>query len=344
MDWNGAYTALVTPFAGGGLDAEAFVRNVQFQNENGIAGMVVCGTTGESPTLSIQEKRRLFELLAERGTGIRIAGTGGNNTAETASKTAAAQELGYEAALLVDCYYNGPSSMELRQEYYSAVAGRFPELQLIPYVIPGRSGCELAVEDLAILAGQHANITAVKEATGNLERMRRTRQLCGSGFAIFSGDDDKTLAMLADPAIRAAGVISVASNVVPKAVAQLCSLASTGDVEQARQLNEALSPLFSVITVKTVESVRVNGSALQVAQKFRNPLPYKVLMNGLGIPAGPCRQPLGRMSKAGVAQVRQAARITWERNPELLEPLQEFYGVDIAERIASDAHWSTHYG
>ena len=344
MDWRGAYTALVTPFSRDGIDEEGFLRSIEFQQENGITGLLACGTTGESPTLTNDEKHRLFEIQAEHGKGVRIAGTGGNNTLEVLSKTKLAQELGYEASLLVDCYYNGPSSLELRNEYYGVVAAQFPEMQMVSYVIPGRSGCELTVEDLAILNSQYANISAVKEATGNLDRMRRTRKMCGSKFSILSGDDDKTFEMMSDTRIASSGVISVASNVAPKAVSQLCSAASSGNIQEARRLNEALTPLFSVITVKTTEAMQVKGSSYQVPQKFRNPLPYKVLMNGLGMPSGTCRQPLGKMSKSGIEMVRQAARMTWENNPEILQPVADFYGVDVGKRISGDSNWVMHYG
>jgi 4-hydroxy-tetrahydrodipicolinate synthase len=338
-DWRGAFTALVTPFSGDRADWEGLERNLEFQEAGGVRGVVACGTTGESPTVHGDEKHRLFEVVADKCSGVRVAGTGGNDTAEVLEKTAVAEGMGFDACLLVDCYYNGPSSMELRIEYYGPVARAFPEMQVVPYVIPGRTGCELAVEDLAILAEGNPNVSAVKEATGNADRARKTRQLCGPAFSILSGDDDQTLAMMRDPATRASGVVSVASNVAPKAVQEMCAAANAGNWDEAQRIHAALSPLFSVITVKTVEEETLGGRQVQVPQKFRNPLPYKTLMNGLGVPAGQCRRPLGKMSRKGAELVRAAARKTWEENPWVLEPLAEFYGVDVGARIGNDANW-----
>jgi 4-hydroxy-tetrahydrodipicolinate synthase len=243
---------------------------------------------------------------------------------------------------MVDCYYNGPSSQELRDEYYGAVAAEFPDTTIVPYVIPGRSGTALGVEDLAILAAKFPNVNTVKEATGDLARMARTRELLGSAFSIMSGDDDITLKMMTDPAIRANGVISVASNVAPAGVCKMVALAAEGDLDGAKAAMEAIAPLLGAVTVK-VDNPRTlpNGQSVMVNDRYRNPVAIKTLMAGLGMPSGPGRRPLGKMTKAGVDVVRNAARQVWERNPEVLEPINSFYGVDVAKRLADDSIWNS---
>lgn len=345
MRFQGAWTALVTPMSpDGSVDWGGLSANVEFQLSQGVSGLLPVGTTGESPTLNWEEHNELVETVISRCSGRRpvLAGTGSNSTSEAISSTRHAVEAGAEAVLLVDCYYNGPSSQELRDQYHGAVAREFPDTVVVPYVIPGRTGTELTVEDIAVLADQCPNVTTVKEATGNVERMARTRALLGVEFSIMSGDDDITCKIMSDPAVRADGVISVASNIVPAGMARLAELAASGDLEGARGMHEALSPLLGIITVKVDNPRRLpSGETVVVTDRYRNPLAVKTLMTGLGMPAGPCRRPLGRMTSAGVDVVRAAANRVWQANPELLKPIGEFYDVDIAARLADDQIWNS---
>jgi 4-hydroxy-tetrahydrodipicolinate synthase len=246
-----------------------------------------------------------------------------------------AVEVGAEATLLMDCYYNGPSTLELRTEYYEVVAKEFPQTVITPYIIPARTGTQLEVEDLAILHRNYTNCRAVKEATGDLERMAKTRRLLGDAFDILSGDDDMTVAMMTRDDIKAQGVVSVISNICPSVVAEMTAALSRGDLTRGRELAEALDPLFKIVTVKTIEEYE----GFQVPCKFRNPSAIKTLMRGLGLPAGPCRPPLGRMTPKATAIVRAAIRTIYEKNRELLTPLEDFYHIDFEERIARDEHW-----
>ncbi|MHB0997716.1 MAG: 4-hydroxy-tetrahydrodipicolinate synthase [Armatimonadota bacterium] len=343
MNFEGAWTALVSPMnSDGAIDWEGLEKNIHFQIEQGITGLVPAGTTGESPTLAWDEHNNMIERTLKYAGGRCpiIAGTGSNSTQEAVESTEHAAEHGAKAALLVDCYYNGPSSLELRNEYYGVLAELFPDISFVPYVIPGRSGTALAVEDLAILAAEYPNIHSVKEATGDLDRMAYTRRLTGSSFEIISGDDDLTYKMMTMDTIQAQGVISVMTNVVPAAVSQMVKHIRTGDLVTASALKEALSPLFGIVTVK-VKSERLlpNGDKAVVEDRFRNPLAVKTLMQGLGMPCGPARQPLGKMTGAGVNVVRDAARKVWNENPEILEPINRFYGVDVEARIADNRIW-----
>ena len=344
MNFQGAWTALITPMTSDGdVDWGGLEKNLQFQVEQGITGLVPTGTTGESPTLAWDEHNKIIYRALEMAAGKCevIAGTGSNSTQEAVESTEHAAEHGAKAALLVDCYYNGPSSLELRHEYYGVLAELFPEVAFVPYVIPGRSGTALTVEDLAILASEFPNIHCVKEATGDLERMAKTRGMCGPDFQIMSGDDDITFKMMTAPEIKASGVISVMSNVAPAAVERMVRSILAGDVASAEAIRDALSPLFGIVTVKA-DSVRIlpDGSEAVVQDRFRNPVGIKTLMNALGMPSGPGRQPLGRMTPEGVGIVRNAARAVWEKNPEILSPIGDFYHVDIAARLAQDDIWS----
>ncbi len=242
---------------------------------------------------------------------------------------------------MVDCYYNGPSSQELRDEYYAVVADEFPDTTIVPYVIPGRTGTALTVEDMAILASKFPNINAVKESTGDFARLARTRKLLRPDFSIMSGDDDITCRMMTDPEIRADGVISVTANIAPAAVKKMVDAAASGDTRTAKAIGEILAPLFAVVTVKVDnERTLASGERVMVNDRYRNPLPVKTLMAGLGMPAGPCRRPLGAMSKRGVDEVRWAAHTVWHSCPEVFEPIARFYQVDIGARIEDDDIWN----
>jgi len=327
----GCYTALITPFADGRIDYPGLEKLVEFQIANGVAGLLSVGTTGESPTLTWQEHIRAIEFTAGviNQRCLCIAGTGSNNTRETLEGTGHAVEAGVDAALLVDPYYNGPSSLEIRREYIEPVAAAFTEIDIIPYVIPGRTGAQLLPEDLALAYRQYRNVGTVKEATGNLDNMKRTRACCGPDYTILSGDDGLTLAMMTDPQIQAAGVISVASNVAPGPISEMVALLLQGEHDAAAKWAEKLAPLFDLITVTTTEQTPYGP----VSCRARNPLAFKTLMALLGMPSGPCRKPIGKMTPNGINTVLAAARRVQTNNPEIFAPVERFFGVDIAARL-----------
>ena len=333
----GCYTAIVTPFKNDAVDYEGLEKLVDFQIKNGITGILAVGTTGESPVLSWDEHNKVTEAIAEkaRGNCLCIAGTGSNNTAESLSATRHAAEAGADAVLLVEPYYNGPSSLEIRKEYVAPIAKAFKDLDIIPYVIPGRTGTQLLPEDLALLYKAYPNVSTVKEATASIDNMKRTRQCCGPDFMILSGDDAMTFEMMTNPEIKAAGVISVASNVAPKATTEMVGLLNAGKQSEAKTLMQKLQPLFNLVTVKTTERTPYG----EVVCRARNPLAYKVLMSVLGMPSGMCRQPLGKMTAKGLQTVLDAARKVQSTAPEILQPVAEFFNVDIAERLENEKHW-----
>ena len=333
----GCYTASITPMnSNRQVDYDGLRQLVDFQIENGVKGILAVGTTGESPTLDWNEHNHVIREVFERSSekSLTIAGTGSNSTQEAMEATLHAQHLGVKSVLLVDPYYNGPSSIEIRKEYIEPIASKFPDVQVIPYIIPGRTGTQLYPQDLAILHKQYPNVSCVKEATGDLKNMELTRQLCGESLDILSGDDDKTYTMMISPDIQASGVISVVSNVAPSAVVDMVHYLLDGNEEAANVIAQALQPLFSLVTVKTQEQTPYGS----VACKARNPLAFKTLMNVLGMPSGPCRQPLGKMTRAGLDVVLTNARKIYEANPQILQPIADYFDVDLKDRLYNEKY------
>ncbi|MGB5810923.1 MAG: 4-hydroxy-tetrahydrodipicolinate synthase [Polyangiales bacterium] len=342
---HGVWTALATPFSPDRqVDHDAFRRLIEFQLDEGVDGVVPCGTTGESPTLSWQEHDAVIDtaVQAVEGRAGVLAGTGSNNTKEAIRGTARAKKAGATAALLVDCYYNGPSSLELRTEYYEQILDQVPDIPIVPYIIPGRSGCALSAADLAVLHLNHPQrVPTVKEATGDLERMRLDRQLAGPALSILSGDDDMTLAMMRDPAVRACGVVSVMANLVPGSLRGMVRAQDADDLEEADRLAEALSPILQLVTC-SVTSVRTlpNGQTAETTDKFRNPVPLKTMMAGLGMLSATTRPPLGHMNADGVAQCRDALQQVHASDPGILGPIEDAFDVRIGQRLGDDTLWS----
>jgi len=335
--FEGCWTAMITPFnRKGEVDFEGLEKNVQFQIVNG-ANLVPTGTTGESPTLDWREHDRVITRTVKlaKGKAFVVAGTGSNSTREAMRGSKHAVEVGAQGLLLVDCYYNGPSSLELRTQYYEVIAKAFRKTFVMPYVIPGRTGTKLEVEDLAILHRKYKNLRSVKEATADLQRMAKTRTLCGEDFDILSGDDDKTYEMMTLNDIRASGVVSVMSNIVPGPIHEMVKAIRNGDMGRGNRLKDLLDPLFKVVTVNTIESYE----GFDVPAKFRNPLAIKTMMKGLGLPSGPCRPPLGKMTPKGVEVVRNALKEVYQKDKEVFTPLQDFYKINMEERLSNDRHW-----
>ena len=243
---SGAFTALVTPFTDtGALDEGAFRRLVRWQVLAGIDGLVPCGTTGESPTLTPAEREWLIgttvEVVAERPSRDRIrviAGTGTNDTAATIAATRRAAELGADAALVVAPYYNRPDSRML-EAHFRAVADE-GDLPIVVYNVPSRTGANVDAATFLRLA-EHPRVIAVKEASGNLEQIARICRERPRDVAVLAGDDAWTLPMLA---MGGDGVVSVASNEIPSELVALCAAARAGDWDAARRIHDRWLPLF----------------------------------------------------------------------------------------------------
>jgi 4-hydroxy-tetrahydrodipicolinate synthase len=272
--FSGAFTALVTPFKNGEVDVEALESLVEFQIEGGIDGLVPCGTTGESPTLSEEEDRLVIETVV-RVTAGRVpvvAGTGSNNTASAIKYTKMAEEVGADGSLQVAPYYNKPTQEGLFR-HYAAIAEN-TSLPLVLYNIPGRTNVTIAPETIAQLA-EIPNIVGVKESTLSMNMVSDIKRLCGEEFDVLSGDDPMTLPLLA---LGGTGVVSVASNIAPGAVSDMVAAMNSGDLARGRELHYGLLPLIRALSVET------------------NPIPIKAAASLLGLCSDELRLPLVPMS------------------------------------------------
>jgi 4-hydroxy-tetrahydrodipicolinate synthase len=266
-------TAMVTPFAAdGSLDLALAARLADHLVAHGSDGLVLCGTTGESPTLSWDEENRLFSAVREAVAGRvpLVAGAGSNSTAEAVEAATKAARLGADGALVVVPYYNKPPQDGL-EAHFRAVAEAAPELPLMLYNIPGRTGCSLAPETTARLCGSLANVVAYKAASGTTEEVTQLRLHGADRLAIYSGDDSLTLPMLA---LGAVGVVSVASHLVGPEIRAMVQAFLDGDAGTALQLHERLMPLFRALFTTT------------------NPIPVKAALELSGWPVGSPRLPL----------------------------------------------------
>jgi 4-hydroxy-tetrahydrodipicolinate synthase len=244
----GTYTAIVTPFKNGVLDEAALERLIKLQIKGGVDGIVPVGTTGESPTVDCEEHIRIIELSVKFAAGkIKVlAGTGANATSEAIKLTQEAEKVGADGSLQVAPYYNKPTQEGLYQ-HFKAIA-KATKLPIVLYSIPGRCGIEIGVETVKRLARDCKNIVGIKEAGGNCDRVSQLRAATGSKFTILSGDDSLTLPFMS---VGAQGVISVASNVIPREVSQMVKLFASGKSAAALKLHERYYPLFKDLFIET---------------------------------------------------------------------------------------------
>ena len=246
---KGVYTALITPFTKEGkVDEEALKRIIEFQIKSGISGLVPCGTTGESPTLSHEEHDRVIQITVEAAAGRVpvIAGTGSNATSEAVRLTKHAEAAGVDAVLLVNPYYNKPTQKGLYL-HFKAIADSVT-IPCVLYNIKGRTGINLETETLARLAKDCSNISTVKEASGDLQQMKDVIEATDKSFHVLSGDDNMTLNLIE---AGGKGVISVASNLIPDRMVEMVGLALEGKFEEAGEKEKKLSTFFKTMFVET---------------------------------------------------------------------------------------------
>lgn len=283
--FSGAFTALVTPFRNGEVDVEALESLVEFQIENGIHGLVPCGTTGESPTLSESEDRLVIETVVRISNGRVpiIAGTGSNNTESAIKYTKMAEDAGANGSLQVSPYYNKPTQEGLYRHF--ATIAENTELPLILYNIPGRTSVAIEPETIARLAEDVPNIVGVKEATLSTGIAGEIKRLCGDEFDVLSGDDPMTLPIMA---LGGSGVIGVTSNIAPGIFSDMVNALMEGDFERGRNIHYQLLPLFKALFVQT------------------NPIPVKTAASLLGLCSDEMRLPLVPMSGDALRDLEEA--------------------------------------
>lgn len=299
---RGTWTALITPFANDALDIPTFRAIIEHQIANGVSGLVVCGSTGETPTLTDDEFRQMIDtaVTVSAGRVPVIAGTGTNATMTTIERTRIAHDLGADAALVVAPPYNKPTQAGI-VAHMEAVASATP-LPIVLYNVPGRTATDMQAETVVRLS-RVPGIVGVKEASGDVERASYIIRHAVPGFAVFSGDDALTLPIIS---IGGCGVVSVASNIVPATVSRLTASALRGDLGEARALHFELVELVRALFVET------------------NPIPLKAAAALLGFGTGEVRLPLtpatpstiGTLNRA-LRGVEETARALYDSRPEL---------------------------
>lgn len=283
--FTGAAVAITTPFnLDGTIDFKGLGDNIDYQIENGTDAIVICGTTGESSTMTDAEHRECIKFAVEH-TAHRvpvIAGTGSNDTRYAIELSVEAQDLGADGLLLVTPYYNKTTQAGLF-DHFTIIANSV-NIPIVLYNIPGRTGMNIAVETLEKL-GHHKNIVAVKEASGNISFTAQVMAACGHLLDVYSGNDDQIVPIMA---LGGKGVISVLSNILPKETHEICQLCLDNDFQKAGELQ-----------IKYLDLI--NSLFCEV-----NPIPVKEAMNQLGMAAGACRMPLTKMSADNVARLLSA--------------------------------------
>jgi 4-hydroxy-tetrahydrodipicolinate synthase len=282
--FRGTFTALVTPFRDGGIDVSALEDLIEKQIAAGITGIVAIGTTGESPTLSHEEREQVIRVTVAKANKrcLVLAGTGSNATQHAIGDTKLAEKLGVDAALLVAPYYNKPSQEGLFR-HFKAIADA-TSLPIMLYNIPGRCSVDIAPETVARLAKECRNIVSIKEASGSVERVGELRRRLPDAFTILSGDDSLTLPFMA---VGAAGVVSVASNLFPSEVCALARACESGDLKSAEKSHKKLLPLFKDLFIEP------------------NPVPVKTALSWRGAMSPEVRLPLCEMSEANQARLHK---------------------------------------
>jgi 4-hydroxy-tetrahydrodipicolinate synthase len=275
---------MVTPFTDEQeIDVEGMRSNIAYLENGGVAGLVPCGSTGESATLSFDEHKKLVEITVDAASVPVIAGTGSNNTAEAVELTRYAQDAGADAALLIVPYYNKPMKSGLIK-HFSAVA-QACEIPLIMYNIPGRTGINMDPETISTMAHEYSNVAGVKEASANFTQISNIIEITrGLEFSVLSGDDGLTLPMMA---LGATGVISVTADILPKQMGRLAQLCLEGNFAKARDVHYQLAPLFKALFIET------------------NPIPIKKACDLLGLAGGPLRLPLTAMAEPNVVKLKE---------------------------------------
>ena len=284
--FKGSCTAIVTPFSEHGVDYERLKKNLEFQYENGTSAIVVCGTTGENATHTPNEHDELVRVTVRTVNGRMkvIAGIGSNNTANALRAAEDAKYSGADAVLMVTPYYNKTTQKGL-VEHFSYVADRV-DIPMILYNVPSRTGIGISADTCKALS-QHPNINGIKEASGDISLAAKIRSLCGDDLYIWSGNDDCTIPLMS---LGALGVISVASNIVPGAVAKLCALCLEGSYAEATELYAKYASLFSALFIET------------------NPIPVKAALKMMGMDSGILRLPLTEISQESFETLLKAMR------------------------------------
>ncbi|PKL91599.1 MAG: 4-hydroxy-tetrahydrodipicolinate synthase [Candidatus Goldiibacteriota bacterium HGW-Goldbacteria-1] len=284
--FRGSYVAIVTPFKNGKIDEKAFAKLIEMHAKAGTDGIVPCGTTGESPTLTVEEHEGLIALtvkLVNKRMKV-MAGTGSNSTAEAIEYSQAAEKAGADGCLIVNPYYNKPTQAGLLQHFQAVAAS--VKIPIVVYNILGRTGVNVSTPVMAELA-KIKNITGVKEASGDLSQMSEVINACGQDFDVLSGDDALTLPLLA---VGGHGVISVVANIIPKDVKAMITAFNSGDIKKAQAMHRKMLPLVKAMFIET------------------NPIPVKAAMAIMGLIDDEIRLPMTKPAPEAVIKLKKAMK------------------------------------
>ncbi len=286
MNLEGTFVALVTPFKNGKINEEKIRELVRLQIENGTDGIVPCGTTGESPALSAEEKNRVIEIVIEEAKGkvLVIAGTGTNNTEKSVKATAQAKEMGADAALVITPYYNKPTQAGLIRHFEAVAEVNLP---IMIYNVPGRTSVNILPSTIEKLS-KLDQIVAIKEASGDLNQVSEILTTCKDNIKVFSGDDSLFAPILA---VGGVGVVSVVANLVPQYLKSLYEAFKSNEIVRMQQLHHQIFELCQAMFYET------------------NPGPVKTAMNLMGMDVGELRPPLAPMSETNKEKLIEALKV-----------------------------------
>lgn len=282
--FTGAATAIVTPFNGNKVDYNKMAELIDMQYEAGISAIIVCGTTGENATQPISDHEELVDFCVKKTAGRMkiVSGVGSNDTMTSIRLAESAKKSGVDGILMVTPYYNKTTQRGL-VSHFTTVADRV-DVPMILYNIPSRTGIGITADTYKILS-KHPNINGIKEASGDFSLFSRTRALCGGDLFVWSGNDDNTIPMMS---MGALGVISVASNIIPKALTEMCKLCLNNDFEAATKIYFKYADLFEKLFIEV------------------NPIPIKTAMNLMGMEVGNLRLPLVDMAPDNLEKLKDS--------------------------------------
>ncbi|OUJ19463.1 Dihydrodipicolinate synthase, DapA [Methanonatronarchaeum thermophilum] len=287
MELEGVFPALITPFdRNDEVDVEGFKKNIDYVIDNGVSGLVPCGTTGESATLSYQEHKRVIELAVETAKG-RVpvmAGTGSNSTREAIELTGYAEDVGVDIAMVITPYYNKPTAAGLIKHYREVASS--VNIPIVIYNVPSRTGTNIQPETVATLS-REKNIIGIKEASGDINQVSDVIEKTTQNFTVLSGDDSMTLPIMA---LGGKGVVSVAANLAPKRVSMMVEAIKNNNIGKARKLHYELAPLYRTLFIET------------------NPIPVKTGAELIGLASGGLRSPMVGMENGSRQQLKKVLK------------------------------------
>ncbi|MBW6451987.1 MAG: 4-hydroxy-tetrahydrodipicolinate synthase [DPANN group archaeon] len=345
IDYRGHHVAITTPLEyGGSIDENGLKQNIEFLLEYGVNGIVAVGTTGQSPTLTPDEHLKVIAITVDTVNGKIpvIAGTGSNNTKEAIYFTRESNNIGADATLQVDPYYNKPNSNGIAR-HIDQIA-KSADIPIIYYSIPGRSGTTINVADLAQLTEEYSQIIGIKNATSDFENMKNIRKYCGNDFLILSGNDTDTQRMMWHPDIKADGVVSVMGNLTPQISTEIIKnsldLPRNTSKKDIYDKDNKLLPLYNLEMgtdkknslshiKKVILKYKTNLDSLQ---KYPNPVGIHTMMDILGMPTGELRSPLEPVPDVLRQKVKNVLS-KFQKETGYLDPVSEFFDINLETKL-----------